>query len=37
MLGRNTDESTEDGSTRSRYLKTSPKTQDGMRAHERFR
>ena len=37
MLGRNVDESTADGTTRSRYLKETDNWGDWMRAHERFR
>ena len=37
MLGRNVDESTADGETRSRYLKETDNWGDWMRAHERFR
>jgi hypothetical protein len=37
MLGRNADDSTDDGVTRSRYLKRGDEWDDWMRAHERFR
>ena len=37
MLGRNADESTNDGETRSRYLKPGEHWNEWMRAHERFR